>query len=197
MSSELVFPSPPTGVKKQNSSFQVEGYPRCPMGSLVTPDEFRATSLLTVPALLPILTCGWNMWESDHRYFLLLLVERGIRGVWGGRVISARNLGVIRAFNATGSFAHAMLGEEACCTGKWEGSRGRSTLRVGGWYVRCAGWAGGSGPGVLHMTGGWYVRCAGWAGVHMTRAVCWVGGRGAVRALCWAGGGEVGRACCT
>ena len=61
----------------------------------------------------------------------------------GGRVIFARNLGVIRAFNATGSFAHAMLGsfahsrpevstaakgaralgwervgEEACCTGQ-------------------------------------------------------------------------------
>ena len=28
----------------------------------------------------------------------------------GGRVISARNMGVIRAFNAAGSFAHAMLG---------------------------------------------------------------------------------------
>ena len=61
----------------------------------------------------------------------------------GGRVISARNLGVIRAFNVTGSFAHAMsgsfahsrpevstaakgaralgwerVGEEACCTGQ-------------------------------------------------------------------------------
>ena len=66
--------------------------------------------------------------------------------------------------------------------------------------MRCAGWAGGSGPGVLHMTravagwggGGWYVRCAGWAGgsgpvaLHMTRAVCWAGGRGVVRC----GGGK-------
>ena len=39
--------------------------------------------------------------------------------------------------------------------------------------MRCAG-SGGSGPGVLHMT----------------RAVCWVGGRGVVRALCWMGGGK-------
>ena len=115
---------------------------------------------------------------------------------WGGRVISARNLGVIRAFNATRSFAHAMLGsfahsrpevstpakgaralgwervgEEACCAGQsGQGSKhtARDCVTGGRGVVRALRWVGGgSGPGVLHMT----------------------------RAVCWGGGGERGGTC--
>ena len=83
------------------------------------------------------------------------------------------------------------------CALCWVGVAHDTCSLLGGWYVRCAGWAGGSGPGVLHMTRAvWGGTCAVLSGrgkragrvAHDTCSLLGGGEGWYVRCAGWAGG---------